>query len=187
VLPAHCSPTRGPTLSVASAPSLATRLHRQVGPWEQCLHFSFLLAMACGLAVTLGESGVAVARGACGHAPTSADRDKGASGPTSRDPSSPFTWPRHVNYCCRRAGVRHRHTSNRGLSPNQPRRSVSDHRFGSRYSNREPRVWEIASRVSNSSSAFLLHRGSTLVVASIVSAAVFGECSSLVFTVPGIA
>jgi hypothetical protein len=135
--------------------------HRHVGPWEQCLHFSFLLAMACRLAVTPGESGVAVARGACGHAQTSADRDKGAPEPTSRDPSAPFAGSRRANYCCRCAGGRQRHLSNHGSSPNQLRRSVSDHRLGSRYSNREPRVWEIASRVGNSSSAFLLCSGST--------------------------
>jgi hypothetical protein len=73
------SPTRGPERSATGCPCAVV----VTDSWTRVDRLSaFLLAMVRGLAVMPGDSGGAVARGACGYAPSSADRDKRVPGPT---------------------------------------------------------------------------------------------------------
>jgi hypothetical protein len=83
--PARCSggsPTREPVWSATGCPCAVI----VTDPWTRVDRLSaFLVTMVCGLAVMPGDSSGAVARGACGYAPSSADRDKRVLGQPPRD------------------------------------------------------------------------------------------------------
>jgi hypothetical protein len=180
-LPAHSSPTCGPALSVAAAPALATLLHRHVGPKEKCLHLSFLLAMVHGLAVTPRDSGVAIARGACGHVPTSADRDKGRWGQPleTQQLHSPGRVAQTTVVAVREGDISTSPTAvPRQISSVEVSRTTAWGRCTQTESLRcvkLPHAWAISRRRSSSTAL------SPLVVASIISVAVFGEFAPSVF------